>query len=314
MDTGSPISAISAYMYRRVEKLTVIKLHETTRIFKTYNGKQIVPVGILRVNVEHKNEMHCLELFVLPGNTETPIIGQQWLRELALIQLNKKEGSIRINSVKNSESEAIVKQFNAVWSDKLGTYKGGKFSLQLKPNTTPVFCKPRPVAYALRERVEEELDRLQSEGIVEAVKSSEWATPLVAIPKSNGQMRLCGDYKITLNPNLVVDRFPIPRVSDILEKLDKGLVSSKMDLAQAYQQIELEEQSKNLTTITTHRGLFRFNRLSYGIASAPALFQREMEKILQGLEGTAVYFDDVFITGTTQEEHDKNVVEVLRRL
>ena len=78
--------------------------------------------------------------------------------------------------------------------------------------------------------------------------------------------------------------------------------------------MELEEQSKNLTTITTHKGLFRFNRLSYGIASAPGLFQREMEKILQGLEGTAVYFNDVFITGTTREEHDKNVVEVLRRL
>ena len=176
---------------------------------------------------------------------------------------------------------------------------------------TPVFCKPRPVPYAMRLRLEIELERLMKEGIIEQVTSSDWATPIVPIPKSNGNLRVCGDYKITLNPNLVIDRHPISRVSDLLVKLEKGKFFPKLDLEQAYQQIELVDSSKDLTTISTHKGLFRFNRLSYGIASAPSLFQREMEKILDYKEGTVVYFDDVLVSGRTRDEHDKNVREVL---
>ena len=120
-------------------------------------------------------------------------------------------------------------------------------------------CKPRPVPYALCENLEKEIERLRSAGIMEAVSSSTEATPVVPIPKSSGNLRICGHYKITVNSHLVADRFPIPRVSDILEKLDKGILYSKLNLAQAYQQIELDDESKELTTISTHKGLFRYN-------------------------------------------------------
>ena len=73
--------------------------------------------------------------------------------------------------------------------------------------------------FALREKVKKEIDRLIGKGVLQAVENSEWATPIVPVPKSNGQIRLCGDYKMTLNPHLLVDKHPIPRVSDLLTKL-----------------------------------------------------------------------------------------------
>ena len=89
---------------------------------------------------------------------------------------------------------------------------------------------------------------------------------------------------------------------------------SKVDLASAYQQILLKEQSKEYTTINTHRGLYCYNRLPFGVASAPSIFQRTMENILQGIDHVCVYLDDILITGATEEEHIQNLDKVLTRL
>ncbi|XP_018406502.1 PREDICTED: uncharacterized protein K02A2.6-like [Cyphomyrmex costatus] len=91
-------------------------------------------------------------------------------------------------------------------------------------------------------------------------------------------------------------------------------VFTKLDLTQAYQQVELDEESKLLVTIATHKGLFKSNRLSYGVASAPGLFQREMDIIFQDLDKVAIFFDDLVVTGATREEHDRNLTCVLKRL
>lgn len=192
-------------------------------------------------------------------------------------------------------------------------YKNGKFTLHLKPDAMPIFCKAHTLPFALRSGLEKEIDRLEKAKIIEPVEGSDYATPVVPVLKSNGEIRLCGNYKISVNQQLVVDKFPIPRVADLLSKLGGGKIFSKLDLAHAYQQIELDEKSKNLTTITTHKGLYRYNRLAYGIASAPGLFQREMEKVLSGIEGIASYFDDIFVSGKSREEHDKRLHEVLSR-
>ena len=150
----------------------------------------------------------------------------------------------------------------------------------------------------MRERIEEEIDRLVREKVVQPVESSEWATPVVAVLKSNGKVRLYGDYKITINQS----------VEDLIVRIGNGNFFSKLDLAYAYQQMELDEDSKSLVVITTHKGLFKPNRLFYGVASAPGIFQREMERILRNFEGVVVFFDDVLISGTVREEHDERLL------
>lgn len=103
-------------------------------------------------------------------------------------------------------------------------------------------------------------------------------------------------------------------INDLLTSLSGGKVFSKLDLAHAYQQIPLDEESKDLTAINTEKGLFCYNRLPFGISAAPAIFQRTMEGILQGLPQVCVYMDDILVTGATEAEHLKNLEAVLTRV
>ena len=146
------------------------------------------------------------------------------------------------------------------------------------------FCKARPVPYALQESVEAEYDRLEAEGIVEKVEFSDCATPMVHVPKASGATRSYGDYAVTVNPQLNVPHYPIPLPEDVVVKLRGVKRFSKLDLTNAYQQLPLDPMSQSYVTINTHRGLYRYKRLPFGIASSPAICQRTMDIIPQGLD------------------------------
>ena len=151
-------------------------------------------------------------------------------------------------------------------------------------------------------------------GVIEKVNYSDWAAPIVPVPKPDGSIRICGDYKVTINPSLLVDHFPVPKAEDLFSTLAGGKKYSKLDLSQANQQVLLEPDSRKYVTINTHKGLYRYNRLPYGVASAPAVFQQIMEKLLQGLPKVVVYIDDILVTGNSDEEHLENLESVFKRL
>ena len=134
------------------------------------------------------------------------------------------------------------------------------------------------------------------------------------MPKGDGQIRLCGDYKVTVNKSLKVDQHPLPRPDELFAALSRGVKFSKIDLTHAYQQMTLDTDSRIYVTINTHQGLFRYTRLPFGIASAPAIFQCTMETILQGLTNVQCYIDDILVTGTSEQEHLHNLEEVLKHL
>ena len=114
----------------------------------------------------------------------------------------------------------------------------------------------RPVPYALRPRVETALKRLESEGILNKVKLSDWANPIVPVVKPNGDVQICGDFKVTVNPQLQTEQHPLPRIDDIFTNLAGGKKFTKIDLRQAYHQMEVEEESQDYLTINTHQGLY----------------------------------------------------------
>lgn len=119
---------------------------------------------------------------------------------------------------------------------------------------------------------------------------------------------------MTLNPVLAAEQYPLPYIDDLFAGLSKRQKFSKIDLNQAYLQMHIHEDSKELLTITTQKGLFRYCRLPFGITSAPAHFQRAMDQILQGLPGGQCYLDDILCTGATDEEHLCNLDAILQRL
>ena len=205
-------------------------------------------------------------------------------------------------------------KYRALFKDELGTMTGVQARLSVKPDSTPKFCRARATPYALREAIGKDLTRLQQMGIIESVKYSNWATPVVPVPKPDGTVRLCGDFKVTVNPVLQIDKYPIPKPEDLLTVLAGGQKFSKLDLSQAYQQMLLHPDDRNYITINTHLGLFQYTRLPFGIASAPAIFQHQMEKILQGIPNIACYLDDVLITGKDDSEHVATLEKVFERL
>ena len=128
--------------------------------------------------------------------------------------------------------------------------------LTLKPDTTPVFKKPRPVPFTLRDTLSQELDRLESDGIVEKVDHSDWASPIVQVPKGVGKIRICGDYKVTVNSHLEVDLYPLPKPDELFTALVGGKHFTKLDLKHVYQQMLLDEESRKLhVTINTRAPL-----------------------------------------------------------
>ena len=161
--------------------------------------------------------------------------------------------------------------------------------------------------YTLREKVDNELSRLQEEGIMSPISNSPWAAHVVPVLKNDSGIRLCGDYKLTVNRAASMDTYPIPSIHSLFSNLAGSIIFSKLDMSQAYAQLCLDDQSKQFTAINIHRGLFQYNCLSLGISSAPGIFQRAMEELLHGIEGVSVYLDDILIKGSTREEHDKTL-------
>ena len=127
-----------------------------------------------------------------------------------------------------------------------------------------------------------ELRRLQQEGILEPVQMSQWATPLVVVPKANGKIQVSGDYKVTVNRCLETKTYQLPTVEDIFAKL-AGQHFTKLNLTQAYQQLTLDKDSKKVLVVNAPKGLFQYTQLPYGELTAPVIFQAVMDQIHQGL-------------------------------
>lgn len=134
--------------------------------------------------------------------------------------------------------------------------------------------------------------------------------PVVVV---SGKVRICGDFKVTLNPVLKTDIHPFPFLEELFHKLNQGCKFSKIDLADAYIQIELDAESRNLV-INTHQGLYHYKQLPFGLSFAPAVFQRTVERVIQNIPGTANYLDDIIMTGSTEKEHLANLELTFARL
>jgi len=175
--------------------------------------------------------------------------------------------------------------------------------------------KARSVPYHLRPLVEAELKRLEASGVIKPIPYSEWASPIVSVVKSDGKsVRICGDFKETLNPVCDLNHYPLPTPEDIFATLASRGSYTKLDLSHAYHQLKLSSESKAYFVINTHKGLFAYQRLQFGVHSAVGIFQRTMENVLKDIPHCAVYIDDVLLTGPTEAQLLQTLETVLQRL
>ena len=240
-----------------------------------------------------------------------PLFGRNWLAKIPINWSYIKSLTCSTTVTLWQRLEQLITKYPGLVHDSIGKMADVKVHLTLKDGAVPVFMKARPVPYSLRAKVETELARLEQEGILTQVTWSDWVTPVVVLPKADGSVRLCGDFKVTVNPALNIDQYPLPRTEDILAALED---SSKIDLQLAYLQMELDDESKKLATIHTHKSLIRYNCLAFGIASAPAIWQRAIERVLEGIPKTQCLIDDIYIAGAGEEEHLLLLEQVLEQL
>lgn len=130
-----------------------------------------------------------------------------------------------------------------MFSESQGCIECFKAKIRIKPGTTPILCNAHPVSYALREAVGRELDRLEKMKVISKTEKSEWASPIVTVPKADKTIRICGDYKVSINQCLEEQTYPLPNTEDLFTTLAGGTLFSKLDLSHAYQQLLLDEES-----------------------------------------------------------------------
>ena len=306
LDTGASLSIMSAETFRHHwPKRT---LQPTTRKLRTYTGEMLDIAGTVQVNVQHgANGAVDLPLMIVEMDGPT-LLGRNWLSSL---KLDWSE----LHRLHDGALEEVLRKHSSVFQEDLGTLKDTQVKIHVDPSVSPKFCSARPVPYAMCPMVDEALDKLVEQNVIEPVQFSDWAAPIVPVLKADKKtVRICGDFSVTVNKAVQLDRYPIPRVEDLFAKLQGGQSFTKLDLSQAYQQLELDEDSKKLVVINTHRGLFRYNRLPFGISSAPGIFQRVMEQLLKDIPSVVVYLDDILITGRTDAEHLATLDRVLDQL
>ncbi|XP_053391329.1 uncharacterized protein K02A2.6-like [Mercenaria mercenaria] len=233
LDTGSAVTLISKEEF---QKLFGNKdLDRPTSILRTYPGEEITQAGTKLVRVKVNDQSKILRICVMMINEKGPaLFGRDWLQQ---IQLDWKN-ILQVNTIDNNKLKSRLKEIldghRSVFFEGIGKVKGMQASSSLKESTTSKFVKARPVPYILKPKIEKELENLEQQGIISKVNNSDWATPIVPVVKPNGNVRICGDFNVTVNQALKVDKYPLPRIEDIFANLSSGQKFTKLDLRQAY--------------------------------------------------------------------------------
>lgn len=304
VDSGASRSIISEKTFNKLWS-TPPPLQSTTVRLITWTRDSLKVMGVANVRVVlGEKEAQC-ELVVVAGDGPS-LLGRNWFELLDL----------QVTGLYWTKEDLVpfMNEFPDLFKEELGAYNGPEVKLHLRSDARPRFLKARPVPFPMKQQVEEELNRLVATGILTPLRHSEWATPLRIVKKDDGSLRICGDYRSTVNAAIQVDRYPLPTSVEAFVKLSGGQVFSKLDLKQAYTQLRVDEETAKLLTLNTPIGLMKMNRLAFGVNAAPCIFQRVMSSALAGMEGVACLLDDVAITGVTLEQHNRRLRRVMEKL
>ncbi|XP_054260546.1 uncharacterized protein K02A2.6-like [Macrosteles quadrilineatus] len=250
------------------------------------------------------------KLYIVNQNFDA-IFGREWIREVKLDWAELKTVS---NNTTSTALEDLLDEFKELFEPGVGLIPHKKAHLQLVEGARPIFVNARPVPYALTEKVELELNRLEEAGIISKTDKSDWGTPIVPVVKPNGNIRICADYKVTVNKQIKEEHHPIPRIEDIFAQMNGGQLFCTLDLSNAYLHLEMDAESAEIQTLSTHKGQYIVNRLMFGVKVAPGVWQKVMDGILQDLQGVQCFFDDIIIQGTSSKELLERLKQVFERL
>ena len=205
------------------------KLNKTNVVLNTYTQETLPTLGELEVLVQYSTQSYRLRLVVVVGNGPA-LLGQDWLKFLKL----DWHQIYHVARKDTKRLEPLLERYQGLFKDELETASVHKAKLYVRPDAKPKFFKPRPVPFTTKDAIGRALHQLEAEGIVEKVAHSKWAAPIVVVPKKDGTFRIRSDYKVTINADLDVDSYPLPKPDELFATLAKGKKFSKLNLSQAY--------------------------------------------------------------------------------
>jgi len=196
------------------------------------------------------------------------LLGHTWIDALKF-DLNE---IYYMNQVHNNHGalDSFLRCHSTIFQDGLDHCHKVKVHLTLKPDAQPKFCKSQLLLFSIKPVVEQDLERQVHNGMLQRVEYSEWATPIVVVPKPSKANRICGDFSVTVNPHLKMNQYPIPRLEELFATLNRGEQFTKLGFSEAYLQIE---ESQQFMMINTHKDLFKYNHLLWH-SSCPHSFQQ----------------------------------------
>ena len=303
VDTGADVTVIPSSMVN-ADDLNV-QLAPCSKQLCGPGNKTLSVDGQFRAHLTYK-ERSTVETIIVVSGLQMPLLGRPAISQLHLIQ--------RLDTLcaQNNDPWPLV-EYPQLFTG-LGKLQGD-YTIKLKPDATPhALLAPRHVPIPLLPKVKAELERMQSLGVITPVEeATDWCAGMVVVPKTSGEVRICVDLT-KLNESVCREIHPMPSVDHTLGQLAGAKWFSKLDANSGFWQIPLSQESSALTTFITPFGRFRFNRLPFGITSAPEHFQRRIAAILGDLDGVAYQVDDILIHAKTKEEHDSILRKVLTRL
>ena len=292
IDTGADISIISQATYNKFQKKPKL---ETSSAQLYSPGGALNCMGHFTAHTVYKGRIYTFKVYVIQGKSANNLLGRGVACRMKLIR--------RVDRV----STEIFGNGGLIQCDPV--------KIKLKSDATP-YCvtTARRVPFPILPNVQQELEKMEKLGVIRPVtEPTEWCAPMVPVRKKNGNVRICVDLS-KLNAAVRREHFMLPNLDDIAPKLAGAKYFSKLDASSGFYQIPLSPESSILTTFITPFGRFCFQRIPFGITSAPEIFQRKMTEMLNGLDGVDVIMDDMIIYGKTLEEHDKHLNETLNRI
>lgn len=305
IDSGASCNVMNreTWEFMKKNKIQCVSENKYKPLFAYGSNKSLLVAGVFRATVKCCDKLvPDVEFVVIEGQGHA-LLGKRTAVELGILHI----GPLSVNVVKERTMfEKYPECFRSI--GKLNNYQ---LEIPIDNEVKPVVQKTRRIPFSLRDKLSQKLDELEADDIIEKVSGpTSWVSPVVVVPKRN-DIRLCVDMR-QANTAVRRKRHPIPTIEEMLCNMNQSKVISKLDIRAAYHQIELKPESRDITTFTTHKGLYRYKRLMFGVSCAPEMYQSIIQQIFQGCDGVTNMMDDILIHGSSEREHDERLEKAMQ--
>ncbi|XP_061887621.1 uncharacterized protein K02A2.6-like isoform X2 [Entelurus aequoreus] len=302
LDTGAHVNLLSLEDYKT---LTVkSKIHPVKTKVSGYTGERVPVKGGCIATFKHKGRQMRAQLLIVDMSVQ-PILGLSACTKLNLV---KRVFVVTSQETTNAQ-DTLMEEYKDCFQG-LGCLPG-LHKICVDKNVFPVVHPCRKVPFALREKLKDELARMEKLGVIKRIdEPTEWVSSLVVVQKKTGALRICLDPR-DLNKAIRREHFKLPTREEIMAQFAGAKWFSKLDASSGFWQMKLGEESSRLCTFNTPEGRYRFLRLPYGILSAPEVYHKTIHMIFEHIPGVETMMDDIIVWGSTRKEHDERLRQVL---